>query len=339
MHCRLLVPDWLPPALPPARLPAGLAALSKYGRITASPGRETASWLCRAFGVERQQDLPLAPHALLGDGGTPGTDYWLHADPVAVQLMRNQLILLAGDEATPSAEETAQFVAALNRHFAADGLHFCAPHPQRWYLRLPAAPALRTRPLGEVHGRDIRHFLPAGEDGAHWHKLLNEAQMLLHAHPLNAAREAAGKLPVNSIWPWGGGILAQRLSAPCDRLYANDPLARGLAIAAGIPHAPLPSRFPESGGPTAASPLFVMENLGDTMRQSVARDANLERLDRDWLAPAVAALRRGIIRRLTLVAPGDHASVEITLTRPDLWKFWRRGSTILKQPIEFMGDA
>ncbi len=325
MHCRLLLPDLPPLVAATPQLPPGLAALSRYGQVTASPECEAASWLCRAFGAERQQDVPAAPYALLGDGGTPGSGYWLRADPVAVQLMRNRLVLLAGGAAAPSGEEAAQFVETLNRHFAADGLCFSAPHPWRWYLRLPAAPALRTHSLAEAEGRDIRHFLPAGEDGARWRKRLNEAQMLLHAHPLNAAREAAGKPPVNSIWPWGGGTLSQPLAAPCDRLYGDDPLARGLAIAAAIPHAPLPPAFPQNPEP-AAAPLFVMENLGDTMRQDAARKDALERLDRDWLAPAVAALRRGNIGRLTVIAPGERGAIEITLTRPDLWKFWRRGT-------------
>lgn len=334
MHCRLLAPDLSSLDPPPARLPPGLAALLKFGRAESMTGDPNA-WLCLAFGVERRLDIPLAPYALLGEGGTPGSGYWLRADPVSVQLMRNRLVLLAGDEAAPSAEEAEQFVAALNRHFAPEGLLFSAPHPRRWYLRLPEAPALHTHSLAEVHGRDIRHFLPEGDDGARWRRLLNEAQILLHAHPLNAAREAAGALPINSIWPWGGGTLSQDLSAPCDRVYADDPLARGLAIAAGISHAPLPSKLPENSGLAGDAPLFVMENLGDTM----ARDAALERFDRAWLMPAVTAVRRGAIRRLTLIAGGETATATVTLTRADLWKFWRRGTAALKQPSDNTGDT
>jgi hypothetical protein len=314
--------------------PAGLAALLKFGRTETMAGDANA-WLCRAFGVEPQQDIPLAPYALLGDGGTPGSDYWLRADPVVVQLMRNRLILLTGSVAAPSAEEAEQFITTLNQHFAPEGLHFSAPHPQRWYLRLPAAPGLHTHALAEVHGRDIRHFLPEGPDSAHWRKLLNEAQVLLHTHPLNAARETAGQLPINSIWPWGGGILSQNLSAPCDKLYADEPLARGLAGAAGISHAPLPASFPETPEGAGDAPLFVMENLSDTMG---ARDSALERFDRAWLTPAIAAVQRGAVQRLTLIAAGENSTVAVTLTRADLWKFWRRGTTTIKQLTEMTGD-
>ena len=40
--------------------------------------------------------------------------------------------------------------------------------------------------------------------------LLNEVQVLLHQHPLNAARQTRGLPPVNSVWFWGAG----RLPAP-----------------------------------------------------------------------------------------------------------------------------
>jgi hypothetical protein len=37
-----------------------------------------------------------------------------------------------------------------------------------------------------------------------------EAQMTLHGHPLNAAREAAGQRPINSVWFWGCGAMPTR---------------------------------------------------------------------------------------------------------------------------------
>jgi hypothetical protein len=334
MHCRLLVPNLLPPASSsiPVRHPppSGLAALLKYGRVTKMPGKDLADWLCRAFGVE-QQDNPVAPYALLADGGAPGDGYWLRADPVTIQLMRNQLILLAASASAPSEAEAAELVDALNQHFSPDELQFSAPHPRRWYLRLPAPAVLRTHSLAEVNGRNIRHYLPSGEDNTRWRKLLNEAQMLLHHHPLNAAREAAGQLPINSVWLWGGGTLSANLSASCDQLFADDPLARGLAIAACIPHAPLPPCVPGENSKTVNAPLFVVELLRDTMRQDDAWWDCLAQLDKDWLSPAIQALRRGSFKRLTLIAPGEPATIELTLTRHDLWKFWRRGSSFFLQ--------
>ncbi len=332
MQCRLLVANLLPSAIPSAplrqALPEGLAALLKYGLVARTAGNETDDWLCAAFDVARQQDNPVAPLALLGDGGVPGDSYWLRADPVTIRLMRNQLILLPAGDNAPSEAEAAEFIDTLNRHFSPDGLQFSAPHPQRWYLQLPDTPKLHTHSLAAANGRNIQQFLPSGEEGARWRKLLNETQMLLHQHPLNAARETAGLLPLNSIWLWGGGTLPASLSAPCSRIYADDPLARGLAIAAGIPGAALPPALPENEGKINESSLFVTEHLRDTMWRGDEWRKALERLDAEWLSPAVKALRQGKIKRLTLVAPGESAGIEVTLARSDLWKIWRRGKSL-----------
>lgn len=327
MHCRLLVPHFLPFAASgkPLReiLPEGLSTLLKYGIIARTPGKSFEGWLCTAFGVEYQQDYPVAPFSLLGDGGTPGDHYWLRADPVTIQLMRNRLVLLAAAVDAPSPVEAAELIEALNQHFLPDGLQFSAPHPSRWYLRLSSPPRLRTHSLAQANGRNIQHFLPSGEDSPYWRRLLNEIQILLHAHPINIAREAVGKPTLNSIWPWGGGMLTGKLSTPYSQIIADDPLARGLAIAVSRPWTPLPSCFPSGAWQFPDTSLFVLEAMYNTPQQC------LEQWDGDWFKPALAALRQGKIKRLDAVFPDQSATLEVTLTRLDLWKFWR-GATRLE---------
>lgn len=331
MHFRLLIPDLLPPDAAPhgPRLPA-LDALLAHGKFLAEPEGDMESWLCRAFDVDKQADWPAAPLSLLADGGIPGRDYWLRVDPVSVQLMRNQLVLFAGDDIAPSAGEATELCAALNRHFSDADVHFSAPHPRRWYLRLPKAPDLLTHPLAQVNGRDIRNFLPCGADGTDFRKLLNEAQMLLHAHPLNAAREAAALPPINSIWPWGGGTLPESVARPYTQVFADDTLARGLALAAGATCHALPADAAACLQAGNGDLLVVLDALrGATPQGLPARQAQLARLEADWFAPLKLALRRGTIQRLSLIAPG---AASITLRRLDLlvpagvWKFWRRNT-------------
>ena len=49
--------------------------------------------------------------------------------------------------------------------------------------------------------------------GERWlRRLQNEAQMLLHAHPVNLARMARGALAVNSVWIHGAGAPADPVS-------------------------------------------------------------------------------------------------------------------------------
>ena len=53
--------------------------------------------------------------------------------------------------------------------------------------------------------------------------------------------------------------------------------------------------------------------------------AALARLDAEWFAPLLAALRSGTLRgELTLLAPTVYGRLEWRLARPASWAFWRR---------------
>lgn len=66
-------------------------------------------------------------------------------------------------------------------------------------------------PPHDVPGTPFRQCLvkaatPAAEPTAELlNRLILQSQEILPSHPLNAERQAQGKDPANSIWPWGGG--------------------------------------------------------------------------------------------------------------------------------------
>jgi hypothetical protein len=326
MSLHLLVPDLFPPFLRQGeapRLPAleTLLARGRHGE-TADPDGE--AWLCRAFGVA---DCPVAALTLLADGGEPGVGFWLRADPVHLELRRDGMALLQGGGLGISAEEAAALTAALNHHFARDGLTFHALRPERWYLHTATPPALETVPLSRVMHRYIGNSMPSGPDGPRWRAVLTEIQMVLHDHPVNAAREERGRHQVNSLWLWGGGPLAPVAPPPYGRVWADDPLAQGLAIAAGLPWAALPSsarELPKAGSPPAEV-LVVLEALrrpagnGDVSAWAEAA----RRLEQHWFAPLLSALKSATLGRLTLHAPDGDRTRVYTVERRDLWKFWR----------------
>ena len=225
MHVHLVVPDLILPREAAAQgysglgLPA-LERLMARGQVRDLPHPTLEAWLCAAFGAENGA---IAPVTLLAEGGQPGAAYWLRADPVHLMLRGSEIIL--HPLASLSAEEAGQMCDSLNRHFAEDGLHFIAPLSQHWYLRLERAPGLITQSVAHVAGRNILGFLPHGEEALQWHRLLNEIQMLLTDHPVNAAREARGDWVINSVWPWGGGHAPAQLQRPYARVYTDSPLA------------------------------------------------------------------------------------------------------------------
>lgn len=304
-------------------LPA-LARLLSRGESAAAPPRPLHDWLLDAWGVPRQADAPVAPLTLAGDGGDPGGAWWLRADPVHFRIHRDRVVLADAGAFALDDAEAARLVDALNRHFSGEGLFFLAPHPQRWYLRADPAPDLLTRPLPEVTGRSASDCVAGGADSARWRRLQTEMQMVLHAHPVNEAREAAGRPPVNGVWLWGGGRdpgpVARRFAAVASR----DPLARALARAGGAALADPPSADALLAAADGGDALAALDGLtgaaqygdGQGFREALAA------LERDWCAPLRAALER---RRVTGVSIHPlPAPRRIDVTPSALRKFWRR---------------
>lgn len=334
MDCHLLIPGLILPENAGAAsyndlaLPA-LETLLARGALRAQAGVSLERWLAATFGVAPQYDLPFAPLSLRGDGVDPGNACWIQADPVHLEVRRDELLLADASCFEIAADEAHDMLTALNAHFRGDGLEFIAPAPHRWYARLAGEAQIRTTPTLEVAGHSIERFLPAGEDARRWRRLANEAQMLLHQHARNEARETRGALTVNSVWFWGAGRApAVGRDAPYGAVWSSHPLAAGLAAAANSRSQPLPpsaARLLESD-PNAARDrreLVVLDWLrGAATADLPAWRGALARLEKLWFAPLLDALRRGAVQ-LTLHALGTERSLVSTSTRFDRLKFWR----------------
>jgi len=333
MHCQLLVPDLFWPEREFREIYGALAVpalqqLLAKGRRRQAETSAVESWLCEQFGVDIQGDWPLAPYCMLADGGEPAGHHWLRADPVHLELEGKHLVLASSDQFSISQLEAEDLAASLNAHFSADGLTFCPLRPDRWYLRLASPPALETTPLAAAVGRSINSLLPRGPDAPTWRARLNEVQMLLHGHAVNAARESAGKAPVNSVWLWGGGSLAATLSAPFSAVWSKDPFAAGLAQAAKLPAHALPDSAADwlRASVSTGVQLVLLDALRSPTQYGDAhawREALL-RLERDWFAPLLEALRQERIGMLSLLALGPAGLLCAEVTRGDLRRFWRR---------------
>ncbi len=328
MNCHLLVPDLFWPAaagIEPYRdleLPA-LEALLARGRRARIAGASPERWLAAAY--QLPDDLPLAPHALRGDGVDPGNDCWMRADPVHLRVHRDRLVLVDATRLALTPADTQEFIAALNAHFAPEGIRFSAPTPQRWYLKLATEPRLRTTPTAEAAGRSIEPLLPSGADCALWRRVFNEAQMLLHGHPRNQEREAQGQLPVNSVWLWGAGR-THEMAAAYDAVWSDHPLATGLAAASGA----AAHRLPASGAMLlkelhGRTQLVVLASLPATAYGDATawREAVLA-LEQSWLAPLLAGLKDATVAFLAFHGLGPDFGYAAELRHSDRFRFWRR---------------
>jgi hypothetical protein len=186
-----------------------------------SPPHEHA--LAQALGWQGADGcLPFAARQAAADGLTVGTRAWGWVTPAHWRLGAEH-VSLADPASVPLDEaDSRALFEAVRELFTSAGYALEWGHPQRWYAAHESLAQLPTAALDRVAGRNVDHWLlGAARDHIeptvdrtrrNIRRLQSEVQMLLHEHPVNAARQARGLLPVNSFWLSGCGV-AQAVAA------------------------------------------------------------------------------------------------------------------------------
>jgi hypothetical protein len=251
---------------------------------------------------------PVAAVTRQRDAGDASIAAWLRADPAYVRPEINGARLLAyGAALALTQEECAELLRPLRPLFGDAGFTIDAPTPSRWYLRLPRESKLPVfAGPDEALGADLFEHLPDGPEGRRWRALLSEAQVVLHNHPINAQRIAAGKPPVNSLWFWGASVLPDHVASSFTAVLSDDDAVQALASMANVAALPLPPRWGMAGG----NRVFDLRH---------ARD--LAQVQSDWIAPMLRELRAGEIEEVSL----DFADgTRFVFRNGQRWRFWRR---------------
>ncbi|HVO88516.1 MAG TPA: hypothetical protein VMV45_08240 [Casimicrobiaceae bacterium] len=271
--------------------------------------------LLRALGIHAAAPAPLAA---IGAGLHPGDRAVLYADPVTLAL--GESVSIEGRVADLQADEVQAITDVLNTHFAEDELALSASRPDAWFATLPRAPDATLTPLAAAVRRPLLPRLPQGPEGKRWQRWGDEIQMLLHDHPVNRARDAAGRAPIGGIWFWGAGTWPS--ASPIGRIDAfADPgrvgdVARGAAALSGGTLQPL------------GNSLASFHDRADTV--VVAALDDLDVLERRFLQPALQALRNGSVDALDVIADGHGAAVTWKTRRPRwLDRFTRRRARLV----------
>jgi len=282
---------------------APLARIASYGRREEIDDAEAA--VARMLGAPDPRAT--APLAALGAGLDVGAAYVLRADPVTFVAGRDD-VLLAGRVDDLTAEDAGSLLDTLNRHFAEDGVVFHAPRADAWFatssqhVPVEADPPRVNAPIGAR--------MPRGPHAAAWRRWLSEMQMLLHEHPVNERREAAGLPPATGIWISSGGTLPDASSKPPLSIHAAPSragdVAIGIARLARATAGPPPARFDALG--RTGDALVVIPHVDDA-----------EALARDWLSPALAGLTRGALDHLAIIATNGRAH-RYESSRPSWWR-------------------
>lgn len=253
-------------------------------------------------------ETPIAALRYLGDGGAPGADLWVCADPVHLAV-RGDGLMLVPLRLTLTAEDEAGFRAVLAELFpAADA------HAERGYVRRDGGADATFTPLAAARGRDLKPLMPAGPAGPQWRRRMTEAEMLLHAAPFNVARAARGAPVINGVWFWGAGHLPAKPVSGFTHVWSDEPLTRGLARHAGTAVAPMPT---DAQGwleqLTLGKHLGIVGGTEEPVATADSARVSLFRA-------AFQALARDRIGLLNIVA-GERA---LALTPRDLYPWWRR---------------
>jgi hypothetical protein len=251
---------------------------------------------------------PMAAIARQAMHGDAAGHVWLRADPVFLQPDMTGARLMAWGNLGLSVEESGAFLDALRPLFEGAGFPIFASGFDGWSLKLPkdirlpefASPA-------DAMGEDLLAHLPQGPEGRTWRVLLNEAQVILHNHPLNAGRLSTGKLPVNSLWFWGGGVLPDSLSCNVGSVISDDLELTALAKLSG-------------------ASLQLQETGSALIDLRRARD--WPTLERKQIEPALTALKR---HHATVILDFADGARWLIAPRRQRWRLLRRSLTRLDQ--------
>jgi len=225
---------------------------------------------------------------------------WLRADPAHVRAEMGVVRLLACGDLGLTQAEADELLKPLKILFGDVGFPLSAPHPSRWYLMLPKESKLPEFQSPDiVIGADIFSQFPADDTAKRWRALLNEAQITLHNHPLNADRIKKGLLPVNSLYFWGGGTLPDQVKFHAQKITTDDVIIQSLMLHAGL------GQKDNSDGASLVDCRAI-------------RDWSL--FEREYLLPAIGELKSN--KRTSIVLDfSDGASFEIKASQK--WRFWR----------------
>jgi hypothetical protein len=233
---------------------------------------------------------------------------WVNADPAYVIADAVTVRMLACGNLGLTPEESSELAKPLKLLFGDAGFPLEVSSAGRWQLRCPKASRLPVfSPPSSVLGDDMARHLPSGDNERQWRHLLNEAQVILHNHPLNASRAQRGLPTANSVWFWGEGALPEWVRTPLTRVISADEPVVALARLAKIAH--IDSAW-NAEDPANRDDTILLDLGSANDAQSL--DVHLSNLD--------AALKRRYVKSLRIVSADGTRCVYKPM---HAWRVWR----------------
>lgn len=330
-------PEMAPDLLRALKTPALAMLLSRYKHFhytiydNDSRVLPHEAWLAHALGLAPAPDrpdtgAPLATAVMHGCGlqAEASQGHWFIVQPAHIQLSRTHL-LLSDPRALHLSEAESRALYELARPcFEEQGKTLLHGAPGLWFARADDWSGLATASPDAAATQNLSDWMPEGEHARPYRKLQNEIQMQWHEHPVNEARQTRGLQAVNSFWLWGGA--GPLKAAPQALAIAGGPEWMQALAAPGQPSA---AQLIAQPGAVMLAELIPSAQTGD-WSDWIAR---MQRIEREWLAPLLAALRDGRISRVTLLLSHRNGWTSVDASKLALHKFWRKPNLnlLLKQ--------
>ncbi len=127
-----------------------------------------------------------------------------YAEPISIEVKSDHIVAFPVSIDSADYHMLDNIINKFNQHFSPDGLTLkCLPSGnivcQSSAHNLPKMTAVYS-----VYGRDIKHFLPQGDEAKFWLRVFNEVQMFLHEYIEEEQRVFNNQL-LNGFWFWGEG--------------------------------------------------------------------------------------------------------------------------------------
>ena len=137
----------------------------------------------------------------LKDGEIP-----LCCDFVTLQSSHNDMVMKDFTGGHLTCEESKNYLKALQDQISDSEATFHAGLGYHNLVVIKSEPfSKRLTPPNELIGEGIRQFMPEDDQFKDLIYVMNQAQIILHNHPVSQRRKRENLDPVNSIWLWGNG--------------------------------------------------------------------------------------------------------------------------------------
>jgi hypothetical protein len=333
----------LPFALPPPELandllralktPALAMLLSRHSALEYSVFDNNArvlpheAWLSQALGLGSDGSAALATACMRGCGlqAEAAQGHWFMLQPAYVQISRTHFLLTDLRGLHLSVAESRGLYDIARPYFDDLGKPLLHGAAGLWFMRADDWAPLSTASPDAATTQSMGDWLPEGEHARAFRKLQNEIQMLWHEHPINQARQARGLQPVNSCWLWGGAGPA----VPGGHLAIGGGTEWMTALAAPELRQPSAQQLIAQPGAVMLADLIAPAQVGDWADWL----ARMQRIEQEWFAPLLAALKAGSVGSIKLVLSHRYGTSTVTCSKLALRKFWRQPTLnpLLKQ--------